>query len=150
MPKNWDEIHMQGAMRLSSLSNYSRTHHGAVVVPDDGKHIEIGGYNGLPRGTAEQDAVIINRNIEVYGDDERPWHIHAEANAIIHAGHKCQGATLYITGHPCLECAKLALQAGIKKIFFGPVVSRMVDSVEVSYVELLCRAYGMEIEELCV
>jgi dCMP deaminase len=84
---------------------------GALIVKD--KMIISDGYNGTPSG------------FENVCEDEtgktKPYVLHAEANAITKvakSANNCDGATLYITAAPCIECSKLIIQAGIKRVVF--------------------------------
>ena len=85
---------------------------GALIVKD--KMIISDGYNGTPSG------------FENVCEDEitgrtKPYVLHAEANAITKvakSANNCDGATLYITAAPCLECSKLIIQAGIKRVVY--------------------------------
>lgn len=85
---------------------------GALLVKD--KMIISDGYNGTPAG------------FENICEDEdgktKPYVLHAEANAIskiAKSGNSSDGATLYVTTSPCIECAKLIIQAGIKKVVYA-------------------------------
>ena len=104
---------------------------GAIVVKD--KMIISDGYNGTPSG------------FENICDDEngltKPYVLHAEANAITkiaRSGNNSDGATLYVTSSPCIECAKLIIQAGIKRVVYFEAY-RLNDGIE-----LLQRA-GIEV-----
>lgn len=84
---------------------------GALIVKD--KMIISDGYNGTPSG------------FENVCEDEdgltKPYVLHAEANAITKvakSGNSSDGATLYVTASPCLECSKLIIQAGIKRVVY--------------------------------
>lgn len=85
---------------------------GALIVKD--KMIISDGYNGTPSGfenICEDDMGLT-----------KPYVLHAEANAITKvakSANNCDGATLYITASPCLECSKLIIQAGIKRVVYG-------------------------------
>ncbi len=85
---------------------------GALVVKE--KMIISDGYNGTPSG------------FENVCEDEmnvtKPYVLHAEANAITklaRSSNNSDGATLYVTASPCIECAKLIIQAGIKRVIYG-------------------------------
>lgn len=104
---------------------------GALVVKD--KMIISDGYNGTPSG------------FENVCEDEdnvtKPYVLHAEANAITKvakSGNNSQGATLYVTDAPCLECAKLIIQAGIKRVVY------VIEYSVRDGIELLRRA-GIEV-----
>lgn len=104
---------------------------GALVVKD--KMIISDGYNGTPSGFEN-----------VCEDDQnvtKPYVLHAEANAITklaRSSNSSEGATMYITASPCIECAKLIIQAGIKRVVYGEQY-RLADGIE-----LLKRA-GIEL-----
>lgn len=85
---------------------------GALVVKD--KMIISDGYNGTPSG------------FENICEDEnnltKPYVLHAEANAITklaRSNNNSEGSTLYVTAAPCIECAKLIIQSGIKRVVYG-------------------------------
>ena len=95
---------------------------GALVVKD--KMIISDGYNGTPSG------------FENYCEDEnnltKPYVLHAEANAITklaRSSNNSEGATLYVTASPCIECSKLIIQAGIKRVVYGEKY-RLTDGLE--------------------
>ena len=104
---------------------------GALVVKD--KMIISDGYNGTPTGfenVCEDEAGV-----------SKPYVLHAEANAITklaRSGNNSDGATIYITASPCIECAKLIIQAGIKRVVYGEQY-RLTDGID-----LLKRA-GIEV-----
>ena len=108
---------------------------GALLVKD--KMIISDGYNGTPAG--------FENVCEEEGEDRsKPYVLHAEANAITkvaRSNNSSDGATLYVTTSPCMECSKLIIQAGIRRVVFGEYY-RMHDGVD-----LLCRA-GIEIIHL--
>ena len=85
---------------------------GALIVKD--KMIISDGYNGTPSGfenICENDMGIT-----------KPYVLHAEANAITKvakSANNCDGGTLYVTTSPCMECSKLIIQAGIKRVVFS-------------------------------
>jgi dCMP deaminase len=110
----WDLRYLQLAKHVSRWSKDPSTKVGAVVVNWE-QHLEFVGYNGFPRGIADTD--------ERLNDRETKYRlvVHAEVNAIVKAGAAARGATLYV--YPgflnppiCNECAKIAIQAGIKEI----------------------------------
>ncbi|MBF1414238.1 dCMP deaminase family protein [Prevotella jejuni] len=105
---------------------------GALVVKD--KMIISDGYNGTPSGFEN-----------VCEDEEgitKPYVLHAEANAITklaRSGNNSEGSTLYVTASPCIECAKLIIQAGIRRVVYAEKY-RLTDGID-----LLTRA-GVEVE----
>ncbi len=109
---------------------------GALIVKD--KSIISDGYNGTPSG--------FENICEDEEDRTKPYVLHAEANAITKvakSGNSSDGATLYVTASPCIECAKLIIQAGIVRGVYSEVY-RCTDGIEllekagiaVEYVEI--------------
>ena len=103
-------------MRMASIwadnSYCQRRKVGALIVK--GKMIISDGYNGTPSG------------FENVCEDEngvtKPYVLHAEANAITkiaRSNNSSEGATLYVTASPCIECAKLIIQAGIRRVVYA-------------------------------
>ena len=85
---------------------------GALIVKD--KMIISDGYNGTPSGFEN----ICENDMGV----TKPYVLHAEANAITKvakSANNCDGGTLYVTTSPCMECSKLIIQAGIKRVVFS-------------------------------
>lgn len=99
--------------RIWAENSYcTRRQVGALVVKD--KMIISDGYNGTPCGFEN---VCEDENNITY-----PYVLHAEANAITklaRSSNNSDGATIYITAAPCLECSKLIIQAGIKRVVYG-------------------------------
>lgn len=88
--------------------------HGAVIVSH--RHIRSTGYNGTPSGYANCDEGACPRGKSK--DLSRPCvGLHAEANALLFAGpEEREGATIYITAPPCMDCAKLIANSGISEV----------------------------------
>lgn len=107
-----DQRYLRMARIWAENSYCTRRQVGALVVKD--KRIISDGYNGTPSG------------FENVCEDEngltKPYVLHAEANAITklaRSHNSSEGATIYITASPCIECAKLLIQAGIKRVVYG-------------------------------
>lgn len=103
---------------------------GAIIVKD--KMIISDGYNGTPSG--------FENICEDTDGVTKPYVLHAEANAITkvaRSNNSSDGSTLYVTASPCLECAKLIIQAGIKRVVFNELY-RITDGIE------LLRRAGVE------
>ena len=95
---------------------------GALVVKD--KMIISDGYNGTPSGF---------ENICEENDITKPYVLHAEANAITklaRSSNNSDGSTLYVTASPCIECAKLIIQAGIKRVVYAEKY-RLNDGIQI-------------------
>lgn len=118
----WDEYFAKIAEDVGVRSTCSRHHFGAVIV-NKKKEIVSTGYNGPVRGAPHCDTIGCikdENNIESgMGHGICPA-VHAEQNALIQAGKQCLDATLYVNGFPCKICARLTVNAGIKRV----VVSR--------------------------
>ncbi|MDD5634629.1 MAG: cytidine/deoxycytidylate deaminase family protein [Candidatus Omnitrophica bacterium] len=116
----WDEYFLNIANLVATRSTCLRRQVGAVVVKD--KQMLATGYNGAPMGLAHCDEVGCMReklNIPSGERHELCRALHAEQNAFLQAakhGVNLNGATLYITIQPCSICAKMIINAGIKKI----------------------------------
>lgn len=118
---SWDEYFMQMAELTAQRSTCLRRHVGAVIVQD--KHVVATGYNGAPKGVAhcaEMGGCLREKMGIPSGErHELCRALHAEQNAIIQAATLAQsieGASIYITHQPCIICAKMIINAGIKRI----------------------------------
>ena len=132
--KKLDERYLRMALIWAENSYCQRRKVGALVVKDE--MIISDGFNGTPSG------------FENVCEDEnqvtRPYVLHAEANAITklaRSHNNSDEATLYVTASPCIECAKLIIQSGIKRVVYGEKY-RLDDGIQ-----LLERA-GIEVEFL--
>ena len=106
-----DERYLRMARIWAENSYCKRRQVGALVVKD--QRIISDGYNGTPSGF---DNVCEENNVSF------PYVLHAEANAITklaRSHNNSDGATLYVTASPCIECAKLIIQAGIRRVVYG-------------------------------
>ena len=120
MKQKFIDAYMDVAERFSQLSSATRLNVGAIVVKDD-RIISIG-YNGMPSGwdnCCEE---------EVYSDYDDEYHLktkpevlHAESNAIAKLAkspESGEGASIFITHSPCIDCAKLIYQSGITTVYY--------------------------------
>lgn len=130
----FDEKYLRMAAIWAENSYCKRRQVGALIVKD--RMIISDGFNGTPAG------------FENVCEDEsgltKPYVLHAEANAIskvAKSGNSSEGSTLYVTASPCIECAKLIIQAGIKRVVYKDEY-RLTDGIE-----LLTRA-GIEVEKV--
>lgn len=107
-----DERYIRMAQIWAENSYCNRRKVGALIVKD--KMIISDGYNGTPSGFEN-----------ICEDDNgltKPYVLHAEANAITKiacSNNSSAGATMYVTTSPCIECAKLIIQAGIKRVIYS-------------------------------
>lgn len=130
--KELDSRYLRMARIWSENSYCQRSRVGALIVKD--KRIISDGYNGTPSG------------FENVCEDEdhltKPYVLHAEANAITkiaRSNNNSDGSTLYVTDSPCVECSKLIIQAGIRRVVYAREY-RLTDGIE------LLRRAGIEVE----
>ncbi|WP_029688144.1 dCMP deaminase family protein [Thermoanaerobacter sp. A7A] len=122
MRPSWDEYFMQIVDVVKTRSTCLRRQVGAILVVD--KHIISTGYNGPPTGLAHCEETGCLREQLGIPSGERPElcrGVHAEQNAIIQAalhGVSTKGATLYVSASPCVICAKMLINAGVKRIVY--------------------------------
>ena len=132
--EKFDSRYLEMAEIWARNSYCKRRQVGALIVKD--KMIISDGYNGTPSGFEN-----------VCEDDNgvtKPYVLHAEANAITKvakSGNSSNGSTLYVTASPCLECSKLIIQAGIKRVVYKDEY-RLTDGVD------LLRRAGIEVEKI--
>ena len=106
-----DTRYLKMAKIWAENSYCKRRQVGALLVKD--KMIISDGYNGTPAG--------FENECEDENNVSKPYVLHAEANAITKvakSNNNSDGATLYITSSPCIECSKLIIQAGIKRVIY--------------------------------
>lgn len=110
----WDQYFMAQSVLISMRSTCNRLAVGATIVRD--KRVISGGYNGSVSG--EDHCIDVGCYIE---DGHCLRTIHAEANAILQCskfGSPTEGASIYVTHFPCLQCTKHIIQAGIEKLYY--------------------------------
>ncbi|MDR2937330.1 MAG: dCMP deaminase family protein [Prevotellaceae bacterium] len=110
--RQFDKSYLQMARIWGKNSYCKRRQVGALLVKD--RIIISDGYNGTPSG--------FENECEDDDNKTKPYVLHAEANAITKvakSNNSSEGATLYITTSPCVECAKLIIQAGIRRVVFA-------------------------------
>ena len=132
--QKFDRSYLRMAEIWAENSYCRRRKVGALIVKDN--MIISDGYNGTPSG--------FENICEDENNVSKPYVLHAEANAltkVARSNNSSDGATLYITASPCLECSKLIIQSGIKRVVYGEEY-RLMDGVE-----LLKRA-GVEVDFL--
>ncbi len=132
--QKFDKSYLRMASVWARNSYCKRRQVGSLLVKD--RMIISDGYNGTPSG------------FENVCEDEtgatKPYVLHAEANAIskiAKSGNSSDGATLYVTASPCLECSKLIIQAGIRRVVYRDEY-RLTDGVD------LLRRAGIEVERI--
>jgi len=145
---DWDEYFMNIAHVAASRSNCSRRHVAAVLVRD--KRIIATGYNGTPRGVRnchDGGCPRCNSNVPSGTDLSACLCSHAEENAIVQSayhGIAVKGATLYTTFSPCLQCAKMIINAGIVEVVYHQRYS--IDDVSLA----LLREAGVKVRPVVI
>ena len=117
-----DRRYLRMARIWAENSYCERRKVGALLVKD--RSIISDGYNGTPSG--------FENICENEDNKTKPYVLHAEANAITKvakSNNNSEGSTLYITASPCMECSKLIIQAGIKRVVFGELY-RSTEGIE--------------------
>ncbi len=129
-----DRRYLRMARIWSENSYCQRRKVGAILVKD--KMIISDGYNGTPEGFAN---ICESPEGVTY-----PYVLHAEANAITkvaRSNNSSEGSTLYVSASPCMECSKLIIQAGIKRVVFSDIY-RITDGLD------LLKKAGIEVVHL--
>lgn len=129
-----DRRYLRMARIWAENSYCERRKVGALLVKD--RMIISDGYNGTPAG--------FENHCEDSAGLTKPYVLHAEANAITkvaRSNNSSDGSTLYITASPCLDCAKLIIQAGIRRVVFNELY-RITDGID------LLRRAGIEVAHI--
>jgi len=130
----FDHSYLEMARVWAKNSYCKRRQVGAILVKD--KMIISDGYNGTPSG--------FENVCEDENDKTKSYVLHAEANAITKvakSSNSSQDATLYVTAAPCIECAKLIIQAGIKRVVY-------TDDYRLEEGLNLLKRAGIEVEKM--
>ena len=130
----FDIRYIQMARVWATNSYCKRRQVGALIVKD--RMIISDGYNGTPSG--------FENECEDEENQSKPYVLHAEANAITKvakSNNSSEGSTLYITASPCMDCAKLIIQAGIVRVVYADEY-RIIDGIE------LLEKAGIEVVQL--
>lgn len=155
----WDDYFMVQALWAKVRSPDSSTQCGCVIVDKRGRSIGQG-YNGYPRNI--DDSKMPQTRPEKY-----PPILHSEENAILNSTGDLEGATVYVTGPPCVHCWAHIIQKGIKRVVYGPittspkglysnaqlddfnqVVKDMLENQNIEVVKWIPNNYGLIQEEL--
>jgi len=119
MKPKFIDYYMKIAEVTSNLSYAKRLQVGAVIVKDN--QILATGYNGMPSGWENNCETEVFQQDGTTGLKTKPEVLHAETNAIAKVAQSTessQGSTLFCTHAPCIECAKLIYQSGIKTVYY--------------------------------
>ena len=138
----WDDYWMRITRDISLRSTCIRRKIGCVIVKDN--IIISTGYNGAPRGfphCIESGCIRDELGIQSGTRHEICFGVHAEQNALLQAGRDAAGATLYVNAYPCKICAKMILNASIRRVVISGTYS------DTEGIELL-RAGGVDVKIL--
>lgn len=140
---NWDKKFLDVAILTASWSKDQNRKVGCVFTDTDNNQLS-GGYNGFPRGIAD-DHRLHDRETKL------PMVVHAEANAVAAAarnGHALKNSTAYITLPPCSQCAALLIQAGVHRVVFLSGVKPSKWESNWALAQGLLTEAGIEFEEV--
>ncbi len=132
--KEFDKRYLQMARIWAQNSYCKRRQVGAIIVK--ARMIISDGYNGTPEG--------FENICEDENNKTKPYVLHAEANAITKvakSNNSSDGGTLYVTTSPCMECSKLIIQSGIKRVVFSELYNkeeglRLLEKAKIELVHL--------------
>ncbi|HOO74227.1 MAG TPA: deaminase [Tepiditoga sp.] len=141
MENKWDRIYLNMTKELAKGSHCTRLKVAAMIVKD-GRIISTG-INGTPKGYKNCDEIFTQEEInntgyekyfEYHHEFSEKFEIHAEQNALLflarNGGTGIEGATIYITHSPCIHCAKMIVNSGIKKVIFNNYYDRNKDAID--------------------
>lgn len=136
------QAYMRTAETFAELSHAQRLHVGAIIVKDD-RIISIG-YNGMPAGWPNDCEDVVQHSDDTTTLKTKPEVLHAETNAVAKLARSTESgldADIFITHSPCLDCAKLIYQSGIRRVWYG---SEYRDSAGPEFL----RKSGVEVTKL--
>ena len=108
--RKWDRRMLDMAKLVASWSKDESTQVGAVLTDKKNRIIGLG-YNGFPRNVTD---------VPMVREEKLRRTIHAELNAVLNANGSVEGATAYVTHHPCAKCAALLVQVGVVRVVCPP------------------------------
>jgi len=120
MKQKYIDLYMDWAKRTAQLSHARRLQVGAVIVKDDS--VISYGYNGMPAGWDNDCEDTVYQQDGSTALKTKPEVLHGESNAIAKLAKSSNsgiGADLFVTHSPCLDCAKLIYQSGIRRVYFN-------------------------------
>lgn len=137
---DWDARFFLLAEHIAKWSKDPSTKVGAVLVGRDRREISLG-YNGFPRGILDTEARLADREVKYKLVQ------HAERNVLDNARFDVRGGTLYVTFHPCSECAKSIVSRGIVRVVSPvPVDPREPWKTEIEWARLILEEAGVKLD----
>jgi dCMP deaminase len=141
---NWDLRFLGSAHHIAMWSKDPSTKVGCVIVDDD-RVIVSTGYNGLPRGVDDSRLERMARPAKYL------WTSHAEENAVAQAartGGVLSGSTAYVTHQPCARCARILIQAGVRRIVVDKAGKTNMPAEEFEVSAILCAEAGVTVDHV--
>lgn len=136
----WTSRFLELAATIAQWSKDPSTKVGAIAIDDDCRRIMETGYNGIPRG-------VMDISARMERPDKYKFMCHAEANLVAHAARPIlSGSTVIVTHYPCCDCAKLLINAGVKRIVCGSGQTNMKPEMFEAARTMFAEA-GVEVEE---
>ena len=129
---SWDEYFISMALLVSTRSIDPSAKHGCVIVDNNKKVLSLG-YNGPPKGCKDDELPLTKRPHKYLLIE------HAEKNALLNRQFSVEGATLYVTGPPCVNCMRSIIQSGIRRVIHGPFKSRAISELDEEAMEMMMR-----------
>lgn len=139
--RKWHDRFLQLAKLVASWSKDPSTQAGAVIVDPDNRVVSVG-YNGLPRGIADDPQRYADREVKY------KLIVHAERNALLFARRDVAGCTLYTTPfQPCSVCAGLVIQSGITRVVAPPLDAERAErwGADMALALTMFREAGVEV-----
>ncbi len=146
-PQDWDSVMMRMACVIATMSKDPATKVGAVLVSPDRTRISVG-YNGFPRRVPDMKKWWMNRDADTKEFSKYELVRHAEMNAITQAKTDLAGWTLYVTHHPCLDCAKHIVAEGISRVVYYLSPEQIFMSINQRKITKLFKIAGVTFEQI--
>lgn len=144
MDSKWDKRFLALAAHVSTWSKDPSTQVGCIIANDDKKVVAIG-INGFPKGIADTDERLNDR------ETKYKYVVHSEPNAFANAQGSVVGCTIYTYPFsPCAECMKLIITNGIKRVVYPTASDELRDrwGDKLDFAEAMAREAGLELVEL--
>lgn len=144
MDSKWDKRFLALAEHVSTWSKDPSTQVGCIIANDDKKVVAIG-INGFPKGIADTDERLNDR------ETKYKYVVHSEPNAFANAQGSVEGCTIYTYPFsPCAECMKLIITNGIKRVVYPTASDELRDrwGDKLDFAEAMAQEAGLELVEL--
>ncbi len=146
-PQDWDHVIMRMAMIMATMSKDPSTKVGAILVSPDRTRISVG-YNGFPRQIPDLEKWWLNRDPDDKEFSKYELVRHAEMNAITQAKTDLAAWTLYVTHHPCIDCAKHIIAEGITRVVYSLEPDQIAMTINRKKIKRLFKMAQVRFEQL--